>query len=55
MNNNTETGNIANTMLAAGAKCTNLNEAHGLEGFGRGSVGRPTSWCAGLINFIVQF
>lgn len=39
-------------MLAAGAKVSPRNEAHGLAGFGSGSDARPASWCAGLINFV---
>lgn len=39
-----------NTMLAAGANVSALNEAHELEGFGSGSDVRPESWCAVLIQ-----
>lgn len=47
-NETTNPPNVLNTMLAAGANVSALNEAHGLEGFDSGAHVRPESWCAGL-------
>jgi len=54
METNTNPQADINILLAAGANVSPRNEAHGLEGFGSGSHVRPASWCAGLINFIVE-
>ena len=45
---NTEPLHCTSTLLGDVRNDSTLHEAHGLEGFGRGSDVRPTSWCAGL-------
>ena len=53
---NTEPQAGINFLLCAGANVSQLNEAHGLEGFECGSHVRPESWCAGLtsLNLLSQ-
>lgn len=50
----TEPLHCTSTLLGDVRNDSTLHEAHGLAGFGSGSDVRPASWCAGLINFIVE-